>query len=543
MKKVFVSYSHKNHQWVSTGDYDLILWLESQLKAEGIEVWWDRELKRLPGIEYEEMIKEKIAEANMAILLLSPEYASSKFIKEIEEPLIRERYDKGELLILPIVITPITNNQRKSRLAWMFDTLEIVPNDKSTLLDIREEGVAKWSHLRTDLVNGICNRFAEFDKIQEERLKLEEKKRNEAELKARKEAEKLAEEQAKREAIEKRKLEQQKKEKEQAEKIAERKAKVDANIHKIKTNKFAKSIVWLSVIIAVVCSIGFAIKFYIDEQKKYLLYLSDSDFETVEDNGKFGFKLKQTGDVIIPIKYSSAGSFINGLAKVRIGEKYGLINKIGKIVVPFEYDEIQQYPNDGLRVVSKDNKEGVIDLKGNIVIPIEYDNLEFSYASDLFLAKKNEKYGFIDKSNNVIIQIKYDKACTFQEERAYVELNNKCGFVDVIGNEIVPLLYDSSSRYYNQGLVAVKKDGKWGCIDKNGELKFGFTKYEEIGYFSSDGLAMVRLYGEYGAIDMDGKVVIPLIYDDKFYFNNGKAKVKLNGEEFYINTKGEKIVE
>jgi hypothetical protein len=42
--------------------------------------------------------------------------------------------------------------------------------------------------------------------------------------------------------------------------------------------------------------------------------------------------------------------------------------------------------------------------------------------------------------------------------------------------------------------------------------------------------------GKCGFIDQTGKEVIPFIYDDARYFNkDGKAKVKLNGETFFID--------
>lgn len=48
--------------------------------------------------------------------------------------------------------------------------------------------------------------------------------------------------------------------------------------------------------------------------------------------------------------------------------------------------------------------------------------------------------------------------------------------------------------------------------------------------------------GKCGFIDQTGEVVIPLIYDDACYFNkDGKAKVKLNGETFFIDLKGNRV--
>ena len=48
--------------------------------------------------------------------------------------------------------------------------------------------------------------------------------------------------------------------------------------------------------------------------------------------------------------------------------------------------------------------------------------------------------------------------------------------------------------------------------------------------------------GWWGYVDKTGKEVIPFVYEDARYFNkDGKAKVKLNGETFFIDVKGNRV--
>jgi len=52
----------------------------------------------------------------------------------------------------------------------------------------------------------------------------------------------------------------------------------------------------------------------------------------------------------------------------------------------------------------------------------------------------------------------------------------------------------------------------------------------------------VKCAGKVGFSDEDGKIVVDCIYDEARYFNkDGRAKVKLNGEVFYIDTKGNRV--
>ena len=75
-----------------------------------------------------------------------------------------------------------------------------------------------------------------------------------------------------------------------------------------------------------------------------------------------------------------------------------------------------------------------------------------------------------------------------------------------------------------QKLVPTEYNGRWGFLDTaTGEEVVPFI-YDYAHAFSV-GLALVRQTG--------------FIYDDARYFNkDGKAKVKLNGETFFIDVKG-----
>lgn len=61
------------------------------------------------------------------------------------------------------------------------------------------------------------------------------------------------------------------------------------------------------------------------------------------------------------------------------------------------------------------DKYGVINYKGEIVIPFEYDYLEPIYASNKFIAKKNNKYGLISSKKEIIKELKFDRAQLVKE--------------------------------------------------------------------------------------------------------------------------------
>ena len=114
---VFVSYSHQDDTWVKEGPYGLIPWLAQQLKRNGVEIWYDHALKQLPGAEYGKLIRSEIDRAHLAILLISQDFVSSDFIQQFELPWIRERVERGELSLVPILVGPTLDED----LDWLAD--------------------------------------------------------------------------------------------------------------------------------------------------------------------------------------------------------------------------------------------------------------------------------------------------------------------------------------------------------------------------------------------------------------------------------------
>ena len=126
----------------------------------------------------------------------------------------------------------------------------------------------------------------------------------------------------------------------------------------------------------------------------------------------------------------------------------------------------------------------------------------------------------------------------FSEGLAAVKLYGKWGFIDKSGNVVISFKYDYAYRF-SEGLAAVKLDGKWGFIDKSGNEVIP-CKYDWSHDFS-EGLAAVELDGKWGFIDKSGNEVIPCKYNLAHDFSEGLARVALDGGPFYIDKSGNEI--
>ena len=131
----------------------------------------------------------------------------------------------------------------------------------------------------------------------------------------------------------------------------------------------------------------------------------------------------------MPFKYSAINSnfediasfqfdeiklFEKGVANVRIGDKWGALNSLGKIIVPVEYTYIG-YCKDGIITVGLGDYEsnwfvghyGLFDKSGKKITKIIYEYLG-SFKNGYVIFKKNSNYGLINRSGTEIINNIYD---------------------------------------------------------------------------------------------------------------------------------------
>ena len=97
---IFISYSHKDETWK-----DRLVTQLGVLEMEGVlEVWDDRRIGA--GEDWFPKIEQAIDAASVAILMVSADFLTSKFIRGEEVPLLLERREKDGLRVIPVVVKP-----------------------------------------------------------------------------------------------------------------------------------------------------------------------------------------------------------------------------------------------------------------------------------------------------------------------------------------------------------------------------------------------------------------------------------------------------
>ncbi|MCL2772366.1 MAG: WG repeat-containing protein [Oscillospiraceae bacterium] len=239
------------------------------------------------------------------------------------------------------------------------------------------------------------------------------------------------------------------------------------------------------------------------------------------------------------LAYDSMNPYGEGLICVSKNGKWGYIDKNGEVVIPLIYD-FADFFSEGLAAVCKDGKWGYIDKNGEVVIPLIYDFADYFNGGVAYILSGNN-VGYIDKTGEVVVLLKYSSYISYLGDGLILVYNddeNETVIEDIDSGNVI-FRYDSISSFGENGLAAASKDGKWGFINKKGEVVIPLV-YDTARNFS-DGLAAVGMiddtnatllptwrnswYYKYGYIDTTGKLVIPMIYNSAYDFSEGAAVV------------------
>jgi len=272
-----------------------------------------------------------------------------------------------------------------------------------------------------------------------------------------------------------------------------------------------------------------------------------------DKQGLHGF-IDKKGRIVIPPVYLATDKFYNGQTWVmyRENSQYGLsyIDTTGKLIykIPINY-----YKNDFLTskasvdfVCNWDTKEDIIWWKKGKIFLLNwnfspYIEGEIRKAKGIYHFLYEGKYGIIDKNFVLRVPVALDdidpeyKFSGQGMER--VKYGDKYGFINVFTGELVTPFEFSDTRKPTNGLFWVKKNNKWGCIDKTGKVRIPFL-YDEASGFTRENRAAVAINGKFGHIDKSGKVRIPLKYDFASYFNNGVSMIRIKDKYGYMDSTG-----
>lgn len=169
----------------------------------------------------------------------------------------------------------------------------------------------------------------------------------------------------------------------------------------------------------------------------------------------------------MPLTYSFTGNYEEGYAMVRQGDKYGFIDKGGKVVIPLIYEKTGSFVTNSYVAAKLNGKWGFVDMANKTIVPFIYDEALFFFENRAAV-KLNGSWGYVDNKGEVKVPFKYSRTFRFSNGYAPVNLNGRYGFVDLNGVEVVPPIYDNVYSY-KKGVAKVILNGKTIFVDSTGK--------------------------------------------------------------------------
>jgi len=178
--------------------------------------------------------------------------------------------------------------------------------------------------------------------------------------------------------------------------------------------------------------------------------------------------------------------------KVYAEDRYGYIDKTGRIVIKPRYDTAGSFQG-GVATVIQGGKEKTIDTKGRPAIPRKKKAASPPSGPVKNLptpVKLGDRYGYKDKSGMIVIGPLFDEAGEFKDGLALVKVDGKVGFIDTQGKTVVEPEWEELHPFKDD-LARVRSGGKYGFVDRQGKVVIE-PRFQTAGDFS-EGLAPVIL--------------------------------------------------
>lgn len=232
-----------------------------------------------------------------------------------------------------------------------------------------------------------------------------------------------------------------------------------------------------------------------------------------------------------------------------------VLNEREKITKDYEYYAL--YANNKWGVINQDGEQVIIpSYQEMIVIPNkEKDVFICTYNIDeqagtfktKALNSKNEEILIGYEQIEVLQNIDENGNVWYEENILKIKQNGKYGLIDLNGKELLQPEYDEITVLSGiANSIIIKKDGKVGLVNDNGSIivKPEYAEIKNLGNTYKNGYITKNEDGKYGVISTTKKQILENKYDeiaqiylDEYYLVTEGGKQKL------INSKGNTLVE
>lgn len=235
----------------------------------------------------------------------------------------------------------------------------------------------------------------------------------------------------------------------------------------------------------------------------------------------------------------------DGLARVRIDEKRGAIDRKGEVVVPIEWDFIDGFNDAGLAIVRRKFRYGVIDRRGNVIVEPTWHRMSHFDDGGLAAVRGRSRWGLIDRSGREVVGERFDRIDGFDDGgRAVVERDGQVGVINRRGEVVIPLSFEAIDRFELPPSFQSLQEPLGGLFSRRADGKRDSAAPPDLKGQAGNGFARVWKNRLCGMIDDRGRLLAPIQFDDILPFDgHGLAAARFQNRWGWLRKEGPWSVE
>lgn len=238
------------------------------------------------------------------------------------------------------------------------------------------------------------------------------------------------------------------------------------------------------------------------------------EFLKIRDGEKIGVIDRQGNMIIDPVYTEICYDEYEEVFFVRSENETGIYDKNGKIIVPLDVYEVLEWHSVGIVVKREGENETILDYKGNTVV--SQDACAKSFLELGYIATYQDGENRLYTVNSGEFQkVKYTWIAPNEQDGIICVQNeeDKYGYINADGEEIIPCIFMNAYDFRDGLVVVMNEKGKWGTMNLQGDMLID-CDYENIDISYAPNLIKVEEYNYWGVLDLGGERIIDSDYND-----------------------------
>lgn len=246
------------------------------------------------------------------------------------------------------------------------------------------------------------------------------------------------------------------------------------------------------------------------------------------------------GQWVLEAIYTKVTPFVEDKAVVQKGLSYGVIGCDGTVIIPNTFQNMTSY-RSGKIWACKSKMWGVLDDKGRVLLEFQYSEINPILHTKLTWVKKDELWGLFDEEKGrLLCKPQFTIVTTMSQNASLVKVNDLFGVVNHVNCTYLIIPEISKVKKVAPHIIVFKQKEKWGLFNEFGVLRLNpefdslFMKFPET---------VVGIKNQkYGLFDLSGKETLPVVYDQFGLLNEGLFSILKDNKYGYATRQGKIVV-